>query len=201
LKVKAVVFDIGNVIVRWDPRRLYTKIFPDPEERDRFLAEVCTMAWHSETDRGRPFAESVRLLSEAHPEHRAAISAWWERWPEMFSGPIPETEAAIEALHERGVPLFGLSNMSLEAWPGVQAMSPAFARLRDTVISGAEGLIKPDPRIYQVACARAGLPPEALLFIDDNADNVRAAEAVGLRAWRFVDPAGLRPALEGYGLL
>jgi len=198
---KAVLFDIGNVIVRWDPRTLYSKIFPDPAERDRFLAEVCTMAWHGETDRGMPFADNIALLSKQYPEHAEAIAAWWARWPEMFSGAITETEAVIEALYAKGVPLYGLSNMSEEAWPGVRAMSPCFARLRDVVISGAEKTIKPEARIYEIACARAGLAPSDFVFIDDSLPNIRAAEALGFHGHHFTDPAALRPALERHGLL
>jgi 2-haloacid dehalogenase/putative hydrolase of the HAD superfamily len=198
---RAVLFDIGNVVVRWDPRTLYSKIFPDPADRDRFLAEVCTMAWHGEADRGVPFAENIRRLSARHPEHAEAIAAWWGRWPEMFSGAIPETETAIEALHARGVPMYGLSNMSEEAWPGVRAMSPAFARFRDTVISGAEGVIKPEPRIYEIACERAGLRPPDFLFVDDSLPNVEAARALGFHGHHFTDPAALAPDLERHGLL
>ncbi len=101
---KAVVWDFGNVVVRWDARTLYSKIFPDPAERDRFLAEVCTIDWHIETDRGVSFADNCAALAERHPEHHDAIWAWKDRWWEMFSGAIPETEAAIEALDARGVP-------------------------------------------------------------------------------------------------
>ena len=198
---KAVLFDIGNVIVRWDPRTLYSKIFPDPAERDRFLAEVCTMAWHGETDRGMAFADNIAQLAQQHPQHAGAIAAWWDRWPEMFSGVIPETEAAIEALHERGVPLYALTNMSEEAWPGVRAMSPVFARFRDVVVSGAEKTFKPEPRLYEIACSRSGLAPSDMLFIDDSLANIEAAEALGFHAHHFTDPAALRPALERHGLL
>ena len=104
MPIRGVFFDVGNVIVRWDPRTLYSKIFPDPADRDRFLAEVCTPAWHIEHDRGRPMAEGVAALSAQFPEHAQAIAAWNDRWWEMFSGPIPETVQAIEALAVRGVP-------------------------------------------------------------------------------------------------
>jgi 2-haloacid dehalogenase/putative hydrolase of the HAD superfamily len=198
---KAVLFDIGNVIVRWDPRTLYSKIFPDPAERDRFLAEVCTMAWHGEADRGTPFAENIAALSAQHPEHAEAIAAWWGRWPEMFSGVIEETVEAIEALHARGVPLYALTNMSEEAWPGVRAMSPVFDRFRDVVVSGAERTIKPEPRIYEIACERAGLRPSDFLFVDDSRPNVEAAERLGFFGHHFTDPKALHPALERFGLL
>lgn len=198
---RAVLFDVGNVIVRWDPRTLYSKIFDDPAERDYFLAEVCTMAWHTEADRGRPFAEGVRILSRAHPKYAAEIAAWWSRWPEMFSGVIAETAAAIESLHARGVPLFGLTNMSVEAWPGVRAMSPVFSRFADVVVSGAEGVVKPDPEIFHIACRRSGLAPADLLFVDDSAANIAAADALGFHTHHFEEPAALGRALREHALL
>ena len=201
LAPSAVLWDIGNVVVRWDPRTLYSKIFPDSAERDRFLAEVCTMAWHAETDRGVAFADNVARLQARHPEHAANIAAWRERWWEMFSGVIEETEAAIEALAAKGVPQFGLTNMSAEVWPGVRAMTPAFERLADVVVSGTELCIKPEPRIFEIACERSGYSPEQMLFVDDSAANIAAAERLGFVVHRFEDPAALRPALERHGLL
>ena len=197
----AVLFDIGNVIVRWDPRTLYAKIFPDPAELDRFLGEVATMAWHAETDRGMSFADNIALLSARHHDHAPHIEAWWARWDEMFAGVIPETEAAIEDLAARGVVMHGLTNMSVESWPGVRAMSPAFERLHTVIVSGAEGLIKPDPAIYALTCERVGLAPGEMLFIDDSRPNIDAAAALGFHVHHFVDPVELRPALERHGLL
>ncbi|MGH6956271.1 MAG: HAD family hydrolase [Caulobacteraceae bacterium] len=201
MSVRGVVFDVGNVIVRWDPRTLYSKIFPDPAERDWFLANVCTMAWHVRHDAGVSFAENRAPLIARYPEHQAAILAWSERWWEMFSGPIPETEAAIEALAARGVPMWGLTNMSTETSAGTFAMSPAFTRLAGIVVSGEVGLIKPDPRIYALATERAGMTPAELLFVDDSRRNVEAAEAGGFAVHLFRDPAALKPALAAYGLL
>ena len=201
MAVRGVVFDVGNVIVRWDPRTLYARIFPDPAERDWFLANVCTMAWHLRHDAGVSFADNRRELVARYPEHQVAIEAWEARWWEMFSGPIPETEAVIEDLAARGTPMFGLSNMSAETVDGTLAMSPAFARLTELIVSGREGLIKPDPRIFELTARRAGLPPPELLFIDDSAANVAAAAAVGFDVHQFTDPAALRPALQRRGLL
>jgi 2-haloacid dehalogenase/putative hydrolase of the HAD superfamily len=201
VRPKAVLFDVGNVVVRWDPATLYSKIFPDSAERERFLREVCTMAWHGETDRGLSFGDNIAKLSALHPHHAEAIAAWWARWPEMFSGTIPQTEVAIEALHARGVPIYGLTNMSIEAWPGVQAMSPAFSRFTDTIVSAAEGVIKPEPRIYEIVLERSGLMPQDFLFVDDNRPNIDAAEALGFHTLHFTDPDALMPTLERHGLL
>ena len=112
--IKAVLWDIGNVIVRWDPRTLYTKIFPDPAQRDWFLSQVCTLDWHAAHDRGVTFAENRIPLIARFTQFEAEILAWETRWPEMFSGPIPETETAIAALAARGVDQFGVTNMSQE---------------------------------------------------------------------------------------
>jgi 2-haloacid dehalogenase/putative hydrolase of the HAD superfamily len=201
LPVRGVVFDVGNVIVRWDPRTLYSKIFPDVGERDWFLANVCTMPWHTAHDAGVSFADNRGPLLAAFPEYQAAILAWESRWWEMFSGPIPQTEAAIEAMAARGVPMVGLTNMSTETSEGTFAMSPAFARLKDIVVSAAVGLMKPEPRIFQLAAERAGLPPAQLLFVDDSQRNIDAAAALGFDVHLFDDPATLQPALAARGLL
>jgi 2-haloacid dehalogenase/putative hydrolase of the HAD superfamily len=196
-----VIWDVGNVIVRWDPRTLYSKIFEVPAERDRFLGEVCTMAWHAPTDRGVSFDENCAALALRHPEHAQAIWAWKHRWGEMFSGPIAETEAAIEALARRGVRQYALTNMSHETEAETFAMSPAFGRLDGRIVSGREGVMKPDPAIFRLACERFAFAPGEALFVDDSARNVAAAQALGFRTHHFSDPAALWPALEGLGLL
>jgi FMN phosphatase YigB (HAD superfamily) len=198
---KAVVWDIGNVIVRWDPRTLYSKVFPDPAARERFLTTVCTPDWHVRHDLGVTFAENRAPLLERFPDHAEAIHAWESRWWEMFSGAIPETVEAIEALAAGGVPQFGLSNMSHEVLGGIAAVAPAFARLADVVISAETAVLKPDPRIYAQACERFGYAAADLFFIDDSLKNVEVARALGWDAHHFVDPADLRPALEARGLL
>ena len=199
--IKAVIWDFGNVIVRWDPRTLYSKVFPDPTERDRFLGEVCTMAWHMPTDGRVSFTDNCAALIARHPHHETAIWAWRDRWSEMFAGAIPETEAAIEALHARGVPQFGLSNISHETLEATLAMSPAFGRLAGVIASGVEGVMKPDAAIFRLACDRYGFAPQEALFVDDGAHNIEAAQALGFDTHHFTDPAALRPALEARGLL
>ena len=201
VRPRALLWDFGNVIVRWNPRTLYEKIFPDPVECDRFLSDVCTMAWHAPTDCGVTFAENCAALSALHPRHEAEIWAWHRRWDEMFSGPIAETEAAIEALHARDVPQYGLSNISHETLDSTVAMSPAFARLAGVVASGLEGVMKPDPAIFRLCCERFGLAPGDFLFVDDSARNIAAAEALGFDTHHFTDPAALAPALERRGLI
>ncbi len=201
MTARAVLFDVGDVMVRWDPRTIHSKMFPDPAERDAFLAQVCTMAWHVEHDRGATMADNAAPLIARFPEHAEAIRAWGGRWREMLSGLIPETIEAIEALYARGAPMFGLTNMPAEWWPGIRAMSPAFDRLRDVVVSSHEGLVKPDPRVFAIAAERSGFAPAELLFVDDSPVNIEAAHRLGFDVHLFDDPAALRPALESRGLL
>lgn len=201
MRPRGVLWDVGNVIVRWDPRTLYSKIFPDPAERDDFLARVCTLEWHVETDRGLPPADNTRRLVERFPEHADAIRAWWDRWDEMFDGVVDETVEAIHALARAGVPQFGLTNMAAHSWPKIRAMSAAFAHLDYVLVSGEHGLIKPDPAIYRRLCEQVGMAPEELLFIDDGERNVAAAEALGFHVHHFADPADLAPALTRAGLI
>jgi FMN phosphatase YigB (HAD superfamily) len=199
--LRAVLWDVGNVIVRWDPRTLYSKIFSDPAERDAFLAEVCTMQWHTLHDAGRTFDDGVAELTSKFPRHAAPIAAWRDRWWEMFSGVIPETSEAIVAMDARGIAQYGLTNMSYETAPGTFAMAPAMERFGGIVISGLEGVIKPDPAIWRIAIRRFGLEPETTLFVDDSETNIAAARALGFAVHRFEDPAALRPALQAHGLL
>lgn len=197
----AVLFDVGNVIVKWDPRTLYSKIFPDEGEREWFLKEVCTSEWHIRVDTGLSFADNIAALTPRFPKYADAIAAWWDRWPEMFSGVIPQTVQAIEALHENSVPLFALTNMSREAWPGVMKMDPVFELFQDCIVSGVEGVKKPDRAIFEIVCRRAALGPSDFLFVDDHLPNIEAAQALGFHVHYFVDPDDLRPALEASGLL
>jgi FMN phosphatase YigB (HAD superfamily) len=199
---RAVLWDVGNVIVRWDPRALYAKIFKEPADIDRFLSHVCTLDWHVEHDRGVTFPDNAAPLIARFPEHEAPIRAWDERFGEMLSGPVPETAAVIDALAARDVPQFALTNMPQSKWPVVQAVSPAtFAHFRDAVVSGDERVIKPDRRIYEIVLERTGLSAPDLLFIDDSAANIAAARALGFHTHHFTDPAQLRAVVERHGLL
>lgn len=198
---KALLWDVGKVILRWDPENLYKKIFPDPAERARFFAEVCTMDWHLAHDRGVTFADNRGPLIEQFPEHEAAICAWGDRWDEMFSGTFVETETVIEDLAVRGVPQYVLSNMGAEVFAGITARSPAFGRMAGMVISGTLGVLKPEPAIYHEVCTRFGLEPRDMLFVDDNLANIEAAARLGFDVHHFTDPAALRPAVEARGLL
>ena len=197
-----VVFDLGGVLVDWNPRYLYRTLFDgDDAAMERFLAEVCTPAWNDEQDRGRPFAEACALLVREHPDKRALIEAWPLRYDETMAGPIPGTVEILAELRERGVPLYALSNWSAETFPKAQARFPFLDWFRGIALSGALRLAKPDPAIYRYLLDNYRLRAEDTLFIDDVARNVETAASLGMHAVRFTDAGTLRAALVDYGLL
>ena len=198
---KVVLWDIGNVMVRWNPRTLYDKIFPEPVARDRFLSSVCTMDWHIAHDLGVTFAENRARLLPKFPEFEAEITVWETRWMEMFSGHIEETCQAMDDLQAAGVPQFVLSNMSGEVLDQITAIIPAWNCVVGRMISAEVGMMKPDPEIFKLACEQFDLRPEDIFFIDDSAANIASATKLGFHTHHFVDPAALRPALARTGLL
>ena len=198
----AVVFDVGNVLYRWEPRALYTALGFDTAEVDRFLAEVWTPEWHFQHDAGIPFAETAPPLIACFPEHRALIEAWGAHFLETIPGTVAGMAALVDELDAAGVPLFAITNFSGEFWWPFRAREAAmFDRFRGIVVSGDEGVVKPDPAIYQLALARFGLAADEAVFVDDVPANVAGAEAVGMHAVLFTDAAALRERLAGRGLL
>jgi len=199
-RAKAVIFDIGNVLIRWDPRFLYEKLIPDPAERDWFLREVVPLSWHTQHDRGRPFAETIPERQAQYPDYAALIAAFYERWDETIPGEIPESVSVLERLADAGIPLYALSNYSAETFPLFRRRFGFARHFRDMVISGEEGMVKPDPRLYDRAIARFGVDPMRTAFVDDRRDNVEAARAKGMHGLLFEDPRGLGRDLRALGL-
>ena len=201
MPVKAVVFDLGGVLIDWDPRYLYRKLLDEEAAVEEFLATVCTPEWNAEQDRGRPFAEGVAELVERHPVHAAAITAYHERWPEMLGGAVGGTVEVLAELRAAGVPVYALTNWSAETF-GIARERFEFLEWFDGVlVSGEERMIKPDPAIFRLLLDRFGLDPGATFYIDDSPANVAAADRIGFDAVRFTSPAQLRRDLEARGLL
>lgn len=196
---RIVVFDVGNVLVDWNPRFLYRSIFADEAEMEWFLANVCTPAWNLEQDRGRPFADAVAERIALFPQHEAAIRAFDERWPETISGTIPESVALLETLRARGVPDYAITNFSHEKFALAKTRFPFLAGFRGTIVSGEEKLLKPDPAIYRLLLDRYGLHAADCVFIDDSAANVAGARAVGMNALHFTGPGALAVGLRELG--
>jgi 2-haloacid dehalogenase len=200
--VKAVVFDVGNVLYGWDPDSFLVRQIADDEARLQFIEDVDLYAWHETLDGGRPFAEAAAELEEKFPQYAALIAAWSDRFGETISGPVPGVHALVEALDARGVPLFAITNFSADFWPPFHDKERAFFdRFRDILVSGEVKLLKPDPAIYYLALDRFGLKPADALFVDDREINVEGALAVGMAAHLFTGADDLRLRLEAEGLL
>ncbi len=198
--IEAVVFDIGGVLLEWDPRHVYRDVFDDEAEMERFLAEVCSRDWHEDNDRGVRYAQSCAALAQRFPEYATEIHMWGERTEEMIVGTIDGTVEILAELQAAGVPCYGLTNMEAETYP-VRYERYGFLRsLAGTIVSSQEGVIKPDPEIFRRLFARFELVPEETVFVDDAERNIAAARALGMQAVRFTSPERLRAELVALGL-
>jgi len=197
-----VVFDLGGVLIDWNPRYLYRKLFAgDEAAMEHFLANVCTSEWNQEQDAGRTFAAAAALLKAEHPGKAALIDAYGARFDEMMAGPIDGSVEILAELHRRGVTLYGLTNFSAETYPLALRRFDFLRWFSGVLVSGEVGLIKPDPRIYRLLLERFAIAPAAAVYIDDVARNAAAASALGMHGIHFTDPASLRRELNGLGLL
>jgi 2-haloacid dehalogenase len=195
----AVVFDIGGVLLDWDPRLVYRDLLPDPAELDRFLAEICTPEWNATLDAGRPFDEACGELARRHPDHAELIHAW-KRQDEMVAGEVPGTADLVGRLHRAGTPLYLLTNMPAEVFAARRRRYPVLGLFAGAVVSGEEGVLKPSAEIFAILRDRYALDPAQTLFVDDMDVNVAGARGAGFLAHRFVDAAGLAAALREHGL-
>jgi len=197
-----VVFDVGGVLIDWDPRHLYRKLFAgDEPAMEDFLANVCTYEWNRCQDAGRSFAEGSRLLKLEHPDKAELIDAYATRFDEMMPGPIAGTVEILADLRERGALLYGLSNFSAETFASALQRSEFLRWFHGMVISGEVGVIKPDPRIYEILLERFGVDPHRAVYIDDVATNVEGALPFGIHGIHFTTPDALREELVRLALL
>ena len=194
-----VIFDIGNVLIRWQPERLFREYFAHDEAIRDFYAETGLLHRNLEFDRGEPFAVGLAELAAKHPHHGDALHAFNHRWTETLAGEIPETVAMLGRLRAAGVRNFAITNFSREKFDVALEIFPFLAGFDDIVVSADVKLIKPDPEIFQVLLKRHGLDAERSLFIDDNAENIAAARSLGIVTHHFADPEALRRDLVGYG--
>jgi 2-haloacid dehalogenase len=198
---KTVIFDVGNVLIDWDVRRVYRKLLSDDAKIDAFLREVDWFAWNVELDRGGCWDERVAELSARHPHHRELIAAAHHHWHGAVSGEISGSVEILAALRAAGTPLYAITNFSTEKWAECLERFTFLANsFRDIVVSAHENLIKPDPAIYRVCLERNGLAAGDCIFIDDSPRNVEAANTVGIDGILFTDAATLRRDLARRGL-
>jgi len=199
---RVVIFDFGGVLVDWNPRYLYRKLFGDDAAgMEQFLAEVCNNEWNLQQDAGRPFAEAVTELSARYPAQADLIRAYHERWEEMLVDAISGSIAILRELKDAGHRLYGLTNWSHETFPFALARFAFFAWFDGIVVSGEERLVKPDPRLFMRLLERYRVDPRGAVFIDDNRPNVDAAIALGMHGIQFRSPDQLRAELVHLGLL
>jgi 2-haloacid dehalogenase len=192
-----MVFDIGGVLLDWDPRYLYRKLISDPAQMEWFLANVCTPQWHEQHDRGVSTAESCAALVQVWPRYAGLIMAWAERGEEMVAGPLPDGVKLLREVIGSGLACYALTNMEAETYPKRLARFDFLRCFTGTVVSGFEGIAKPDREIYERLLHRFGLDAAMTLFIDDSPVNVSAAADAGMEAMVYRGP---EPVLSRLGL-
>lgn len=196
-----VVFDLGGVLIDWNPRHLYRKLFGgDEAAMEHFLSEIASFEWNHEQDAGRSISEGIELLVQRHPDHADMIRAYRDRWLEMIDGVLEGTVDILARLRAKNVPLYALTNWSAETFPIAQQHFDCLSWFKGVVVSGAEKIAKPDPRIFAILIERFGLEPASTVFIDDQPRNVAAAAKAGLVALHFIDAPKLEADLRGLGL-
>lgn len=198
-----IIFDLGNVLIGWDPRLLYRKVFDTEEEVEYFMTHITNLDWNEEQDRGRPVSEGTEMLVAKHPEWEREIRMYYDRWTESFSGPIAGTVALLKELqaHEK-YRLLALTNWSAELFPWARERYDFLQLFEDIMVSGEVKMKKPDPAIYELLRSRYGLGNfSGCLFIDDSLRNVDGAIAAGLEAIRFTNSEELRSELESRSII
>ncbi len=198
--IDTVIFDLGNVLIPFNPRWLFRKMLPDEASIERFFEETGFHAWNIEMDAGRSFADGIAAHSQRFPHHRPLFEAFFQRWHETVGEPITESVDILQTLQKQGIRTYALTNFSAETFPLAVARFPFLSDFAGTVVSGNEGLVKPDPAIYQVLLQRYSINPSRAAFIDDKLENVEAARRLGLRGIHFIDATSARIALRELGL-
>jgi len=199
-RITSIVFDLGGVLIDWNPRHLYRKVFNDEAEMEWFLSEVCSSEWNIIQDGGRPFSEGIAELSLQHPHLSDKIALYFDRWEEMLGGEIKDTVVILNELKSSGMPLYGLTNWSNETFPIAYRKYNCLKNLKGIVVSGDEKLLKPEHDIYRLLMNRYGIIAEESVYIDDNKANADAAAELGFNAIHFLSADQLRTELRELGV-
>lgn len=200
--IETIVFDLGGVLIDWNPRHLYRKIFKTEDEIEWFLQNVCTHDWNEKQDAGRSFEEATQELLEKFPEHEEPIRAWYGRWEETINGPIQDTVEILKEIRDsKKYRLYALTNWSAQTFPWALSNFEFLHWFEGIVVSGHEKTRKPFPEFYQILLDRYSIDPAKTIFIDDVPRNLGGAEAMGIRGIHFQSPDQLRADLKILGLL
>jgi 2-haloacid dehalogenase len=201
-QIKNIIFDLGGVLIDWNPEYLFRKLIPDEEKRKTFFSEICTAEWNEEQDGGRSIADATSLLIQQYPDHTDLIIAYYDRWEEMLGGPIQDTVSIFKALKEAEKHKFyALTNWSAETFPKALLIYDFLHWFDGRLVSGEENTRKPFADFYQLLLDRFSLKPEESIFIDDNLRNIKAAQAMGIYSIHFTSPAQLVEDLRNLNLL
>jgi 2-haloacid dehalogenase len=196
------IFDLGGVVIDWNPRYLYSKLFNgDETAMEYFLAAVCTSSWNEQQDAGRSFADGCDGLKRLHPDKAELIDAWFERYEEMLGGEIPGTVEILRELRSRSVPIYALSNWSAETFPIARKRFECLSWFNGVLLSGEAKVLKPDRRIFEIFLDTFRIEPRRAVYIDDRSENVETAIELGMRAVVFRDARALRVELTRAGLI
>ena len=201
-KIDTIIFDLGAVLIDWNPRHLYRKIFKTEEEIDWFLQNICTSEWNDQQDAGRSFEEATRELVEKFPEYREPIEAWYGRWHETINGSIEGTVQILKEIKDsKKYRVYALTNWSAESFPWALANFDFLQWFDGIVVSGVEKSRKPFPEFFKILFDRYEVDPRKAIFIDDNPVNIRGGNEVGLNAIHFKSPDQLRADLAAFSIL
>ncbi len=197
IMIKNIIFDFGGVLIGWNPKHVFRKVFNTEEEVEWFLNNVCTMEWNEQQDGGKLIADAEKELTQKFPEWEKHIKTYYERWHEMLTGPIYKTVDILQNLERSAnYNLFGLTNWSAELFPYAKKHYHFLNGFRDIIVSGEVKLKKPDPAIYHLALSRFNVKGEETIFIDDNLRNIESAERQGIHVIHFSSPNQLRSELS-----
>ncbi|HIB8178686.1 TPA: HAD family hydrolase [Elizabethkingia anophelis] len=195
--IKNIIFDFGGVLMDWNPKYLYQNVFNSEEEMNFFLDNIATLKWNAEQDRGRSFQEATEMLQNQYPEFSKEIALYYSQWPVMLKGTIEENVIILRNLHGR-YQLYGLTNWSAESFPYAYKNYDFFSLFNGIVVSGEEKLIKPDERIYELLLNRYNLNASECLFIDDNYENIRTAQAMDFNTIHLTPHTNLKEELQKF---
>jgi len=198
---KNIIFDLGGVLIDWNPRYLLRKVFKDEAEMEYFLTYICNDDWNAKQDAGQTIAEAYQELSSLHPDKAHLIKTYHDRWPETLGGEITGTVKILEKLKNNNLNLFALTNWSHETFPYAKKHFTFLNHFLDIVVSGTEKVIKPDHRIYEILLTRNNLNAHESVFIDDRPINVEAAENIGITGIHFTSAENLELTLKQLGVL
>jgi 2-haloacid dehalogenase len=200
-RIETVIFDLGGVLIDWNPRYLYRKILKDENQITWFLENVCTSEWNDQQDAGRSFEDAIKELIQKHPEWEEAITAWGSRWQETIKGPIDETVELLKRIRDgKKYRLYALTNWSAETFPWALENFEFLHWFEGIVVSGVEKTRKPSADFYKILLDRYKINPASAVFIDDNIKNITAAKALGIQAIHFENPQQLQSSLTRLGV-